>query len=360
MTASSGLSRGTLSHSQFGQLLPAYLQARDADTPLVLATLIHTEGSSYRKAGAQMLLTATGLQLGLLSGGCLESDLQNHAQQLLQQGHARRVRYDMRQDDDVFGLGAGCMGALDIFLMRCGPENHWQPLATLHDRWQQRRPGSQPCSLGLVVSAWHSGLPTGSVLLDDHSAITPTGAHCQHRLELSALPANRVIAHEGGELFVLTLRPPPQVLLLGAGVDARPLAQLIDFMGWHGTVYDHRPAYATATYFPTSTQVLCAPVTDLATQITLDTFDAAIIMSHHLVSDLRYLEALAPSRLAYLGLLGPPARTERLLAQLPPPVAGSLRARLHAPVGMNIGASTPEAIALAIIAEIHHCLANPA
>src|ERR1044071_9649317 len=115
------------------RLLPLFDRARASDEPLVLATVIRTGGSTYAKPGAQMLIAADGEYAGLLSGGCLEGDLREHARDVARTGAARIVSYDLRSTtDQLFGLGAGCEGAMDILLTRCGPAvEGWQPLTLM-------------------------------------------------------------------------------------------------------------------------------------------------------------------------------------------------------------------------------------
>jgi xanthine/CO dehydrogenase XdhC/CoxF family maturation factor len=137
-----------LIHTHFAQLLPLFERERVAGRATVLATIINTAGSTYRKAGAQMLIAQSGEYAGLLSGGCLEGDLREHAQQVLRTRKAQIVQYDMRSaDDQLFGLGAGCEGAMDILLQAAGSDNQWQPLAALQQHWQT----NQAVRVGLMV-----------------------------------------------------------------------------------------------------------------------------------------------------------------------------------------------------------------
>jgi xanthine/CO dehydrogenase XdhC/CoxF family maturation factor len=111
------------------RLLPLYDRARLSNEPLVLATVIRTGGSTYAKPGAQMLIASDGEYAGLLSGGCLEGDLREHARKVAATGKGRIVSYDLRTStDQLFGLGAGCEGAMDILLSRVSAPEHWQPL----------------------------------------------------------------------------------------------------------------------------------------------------------------------------------------------------------------------------------------
>ena len=159
--------------------------------------------------------------------------------------------------------------------------------------------------------------------------------------------------------LLVPLRLPPRLLVCGAGPDARPVVELAAFLAWRVTVVDHRSAYADAARFAPGTEVLETRPESLTADLQLDRYDAAVVMSHHLDSDLAYLRALAPTRVPYVGLLGPAARRERLLRDLGPS-ATPLQRRLRAPIGLDIGGRAAESIALAIVSEIHAVLAGRA
>ncbi len=348
-----------LIHTHFAQLLPLFERERGAGHVMVLATIVNTAGSTYRKAGAQMLIAQSGEYAGLLSGGCLEGDLREHAQQVARTRRAQIVQYDMRSaDDQLFGLGAGCEGAMDILLQAVSSDNQWQPLAELQQHWQANR----ATRVGLMVRSDRDDLPAGGVLLSNGCFITPHGEHRQTPLPtlrntLDSSSANVTQTLAGLQMFILESTPPPRLLILGAGPDTQPLASLAHFLGWKATVFDHRPAYATSSRFPDAEQVIAARPEQLQQRLSLNDYHAVVIMSHHLESDLQYLRHAAGCSAPYVGLLGPAARRERLFADMGSDI-GRLRERLHAPVGLNIGAITPEAIALAIISEIHQVLSR--
>jgi xanthine/CO dehydrogenase XdhC/CoxF family maturation factor len=320
------------------RLIPLFERARLSHEPLVLATVIRTGGSTYAKPGAQMLIALDGEYAGLLSGGCLEGDLREHARAVFETGDARIVSYDLRsKDDHLFGLGAGCEGAMDILLTRC-TAGDWQPLPSMERAW---RDGDES-RVAFVTASSPGGPPLGS-----------------HFPAARALPGNTVTRMEPGdvEVFVAAVAPPPRLLLLGGGPDARPVARLADFLGWRVVVVDHRPAYLDPARFPDSTRLVESSAAQVGAALRLEDYFAAIVMSHHLESDLHYLRALAASPVPYVGLLGPAARREKLLGDLGHP-APSLRARLRAPVGLDIGGRTPEAIALSIVGEVQAALAG--
>jgi xanthine/CO dehydrogenase XdhC/CoxF family maturation factor len=349
--------------SSLHRLLPLLDRERVLGRAVVLATVLQTAGSTYRKAGAQMLLARSGEYAGLLSGGCLEGDLREHARRVLELGRPQLVTYDMRGPEDLlFGLGAGCEGAMDIFLLPIGPHNDWQPLARLAESLEARRQDA----LAIVVESALAQVPPGTIAVASMPAAAPGLDEPRHPVITRLLAAARQASggprvswfdHSAGGVraFITPLVLPPALLVLGAGPDARPLVELAAFLGWHVTVADHRSAYADPLQFPRARRVLHARPEELPGLLEPAQFDAAIVMSHHLTTDLAYLRVLGSQRLSYVGLLGPAARRERLLSQLGAESAALLR-RLRAPVGLDIGARTPEAIALAIIAEVHAAL----
>jgi len=287
------------------QLLPLYQRERAAGRAMALALVLGTAGSTYSKSGALLLIAEDGEYEGLLSGGCLEGDLRERARAVIADGQSQRIAYDMRgPDDEIFGLGAGCEGAMDILMMRVSAASDWQPLSAIQQ----------------AVDA-------------------------NTRAELP-------IALDGAPPFMLTVEPPLRLLLLGAGPDAVPVFGIARQLGWKVTLFDHRAANLRPELFASAEALVLAPADTLATRLPLAGFNAAVVMSHHLQSDLAYLRALAHSAIGYVGLLGPAPRRERLRAELGDDAA-RLEGRLRAPVGLQLGGRAPASIALAIVAEIH-------
>ncbi len=319
--------------------------------PCALATIVGTQGSTYRKAGARMLIEADGTLTGLLSGGCLEHDLREHALAVLQTGTPRIVEYDMRRDDDlVFGIGAGCEGAMRVLVEAAGP-------GTSAARALSCAGATLATGQATALAVVHSGPDTE---LGTHAC--PTSADAVSAPELSEACATAVAVglsthlrwdndRTPKEAWIQYLAPAPRILICGAGPDVEPLVRLLRELRFPATLVDHRPAYADAGRFPGATVIL-GPAATLATHVRLGDYFAAVVMSHHLASDAAYLAVLADSPIEHVGLLGPRPRRERLLAQLGN-AALTLAPRLRGPVGLDIGAATPEGIALAIAAELH-------
>ncbi len=334
---------------------------RSKSEPLVLATIVNTSGSTYRKAGAQMLIAGDGNVAGLLSGGCLEGDLVAHSQEVLDSGRPKLVLYDTRTSDDlIWGIGLGCEGAMQILLTRLAADNNYQPFAFAEDLRETHRAGSYV----VVIESANPRFPLGTAYVDTQELPVRVLEALRHHAPLTGdgrVPRTTSLATmveaDDARFLVVPVEQPPRLLMLGAGPDALPLSEIAGLMGWHVTIVDHRAAYAVAAHFPRARVVECQPAANLAALLTRRYFDAAVVMSHHLVSDETYLAALADSDIPYVGLLGPAPRRVRLLRDIGERAA-RLTPRLYGPVGLDIGANTPETIALAIVSEIQAVLSG--
>jgi xanthine/CO dehydrogenase XdhC/CoxF family maturation factor len=341
--------------SLLGPLLPLFERERAAGRPLVLGVVLETVGSTYRKPGALMLIAADGNYAGLLSGGCLEGDLREHASSVRDSGEPRLVSYDLRGPDDLlWGLGVGCEGAMKILLLRAARSNGWQPLA----HFEQALKAHRATAVGIVVESAAPALPAGSIILPEQPA-QRSGPPAPDALQVALCEAARTggvgwidSAASDRKIFALPLALPPRILLLGAGPDTLPVVDFAARMGWKVTLADHRAAYAQPDHFPAAERVVLSRPDELGRQVDFSGYAAAVVMSHHLPSDLAYLRVLAATSIPYVGLLGPAIRREKLLSDLGAEGA-PLRQRLRAPVGLALGGRAPESIALAIVAEIH-------
>lgn len=297
--------------------------------PAVLATLVQVRGSSYRRPGARLFLTADGRRIGSISGGCLEEDVLARAQRVRESGLAEAVIYDTtRENDQIWGVGLGCHGVVRVLLERIQEPPEWarQLAANLHTR--------HPTRLA-VRHDGGDGRDWGTTLAG--KAIPSTDAH----------------------VFVHTIAPPRALVIFGAGDDVMPLVSLAKELGWHVTVADPRTDFASATRFPTADARVVAPADQLVERVNPDPAALAVVMTHHYVHDVPLLRGLLARPLAYLGLLGPKKRAEKILADLGREgvtISHPERARLHAPVGLDLGAETPAEVALAIVAEMQATL----
>lgn len=340
-------------------LIDAYWRLRNNTENVVLATIIETLGSTYQKAGARMLIADNGELKGLLGGGCFERDLIEQARSVFETENPKTLFYDMRSPDDaVWGLGLGCNGAVRILLQLLKADNDFQPLNRIVE-------ASESHTTGILATIYESDHPDYSIgdsyfmaepELDGLSqqGNTPESfaeAAKQTWMQRKACLKVCVIDRCPIKLFFDVIRPPAQLLVLGAGVDALPVVQLAKVLGWRVTVVDHRPDYVKPERFPAVDALLHSMPEDLQECLSLDRFDALVLMTHSIEYDERYLRVIATSRIPFIGLLGPVHRRDRLLDSLRADAPNI--AKVFGPVGLDIGAETPEEIALSIMAGIH-------
>ena len=345
-----------MNHKNLGSLFD---ECSGSGQSLVLAIVYATEGSTYSNAGAQMVITGGGIFQGMLSGGCLEGDLAERARAVADSTTPQAVTYDLGKDDDeLWGLGVGCDGLIRVFLQSLSPENNYQPFTSMQAAFN----GNDVQVCATVVGSNVAGLDAGCTLILNgrklHWSDIDEKHHEQiHTIADSVLQQRRSqtrrldIGGQSCEILFTLLRPYPKILVLGAGMDAVPLVRFLAEMGWRAFVSDHRPAYVESGNFSVADEVSCVGAEDIGEKFDLDQYDAAIVMSHHLLTDEHYLRQLAASRIPYIGLLGPQHRRERLTKNLGKD-GQALEGRLYGPAGLDINASGPASIALSIVAEL--------
>ncbi len=340
----------------------AVLRARRE--PAALATITRVNGSTYRRAGARLLIRQDGTTVGSISGGCLEGDVAEAAREVMESGQPRLLTYDLTADDDaVWGLGLGCNGAIDVFVEPVRPEAGLNIAALLQDTIDRRR----SAALATLITSSSGGAAVGSRLFVPADG-QATGSLGDPALDAKvvAMARSQIAARQsaivpleapgaGGDLFIEVLTPPIPLLVCGAGHDTLPLVRLAHGLGWWVMVADSRPAFATRDRFPEADEVFLAEDREVPTAVRIDRDTFAVVMTHNFLHDLELLRGLLQTPARYIGLLGPRARTDKLLAELAKQGQGlddAQRARLHGPVGLDTGADSPEEIALSIVAEI--------
>ena len=312
--------------SELSDLLDAADALASRSEPMALATVVATRGSTYRRAGARLLIPAEGEPIGNISGGCLEGDVARIGREALASGVPRTVEFDMTADADaVWGYGLGCNGAIELFV---------EPTAGALASVAALRSGQGAC---LVIPL--TGPDVGSHRLETDGAAS------------AALRAGtpRVEELAGERVYYEPLLPPFRLLVCGAGHDAIPLVRQAAELGWRVVVVDVRPALLTPERFPAAAEFASPDPDAAAAALAPNERTAAILMSHNYLRDIGYLRSLLDTPLAYLGVLGPRGRTEQMLTEMNRPEAIG---QLHAPAGLDIGAEGPDEVAHAIIAEI--------
>jgi xanthine dehydrogenase accessory factor len=316
----------------------------------VLATVVRVEGSAYRRPGARMLILGDGQTIGSVSGGCLERDVVYRAGAVAAGGEPVVVKYDSVSEEEAGPAASlGCGGTVEVLIESAagalGPPDHF---------WSRRRRGV----IASVIGRQNADVPLGCIAAMDedeeflsppqHSALSTQHFLLEARSILEARCSGCIRqAADGGwvDLFLELIERPVELILFGAGADAVPLAGLGRSLGWRVTVVDMRSGPASAgRKFDADALVRGLDNVQVAGGA------AVVVMNHNWNHDLAVLRKLANADLAYLGVLGPRRRTERLLNRLggaAPPAE-----RMHYPVGLDIGAETPQEVALAIVAEI--------
>jgi xanthine dehydrogenase accessory factor len=343
------------------QILDTFDRWRAERRALTLVTVYQTEGSTYSKAGHRILIADNNDYQGLVSGGCLEGDIAQQAGKVMQSGQCRTLTYDLRDEaDGLWGLGIGCNGVIKVLLQPLTDDNNYEPFRAIA-RCQRSVHGGH-CAI--FVASDIPDQPIGGTFVSSDSGTSSWAIaeprqkeieqHCRNMSSDSQSELREVRDTDGGTIQILCapIRPVPRLLVLGAGPDAVPLITMANTLGWFVTVADHRPGHIAHPGFADTTQTTCVEPQQLADTLALDEFSAALIMSHHLETDCTYLNQLAGSTIDYIGVLGPAERKNRLIAAMETPAPGFIQ-RLHGPVGLDIGAESPESIALSILAEIH-------
>jgi xanthine dehydrogenase accessory factor len=307
--------------SELAQILEAIEQWHSRGEPMALATIVATTGSTYRHAGARLLIPAEGTPIGNISGGCLEDDVARIGREVIANGIPRLTSFDLTADDDaVWGYGLGCNGSFEIFV---------EPTAGAVATAAALRQHDEGC-LATVLT----GPRVGSHRFEpdvDHGR-TP-----------------RILDDDGERVLHEPMLPPMRLIVCGAGHDAIPLVRQAAGLGWRVTVADVRRALLNSERFPGATDFCDADPEKAAEVLAPDGRSAAVLMSHNYLRDIAYLRSLLHAPLAYLGVMGPRGRTEQMLTEIGQQEA---LARVHAPAGLDIGAEGPEEVARAIVAEI--------
>ena len=350
--------------SELTRIAGALAAAARSGQPCVLVTVVRTEGSTYRRIGARLVVAADGARVGAVSAGCLEHEVVRRADGVSASGVPEVLQYDTRSPDDlVWGFGLGCGGLVEVLLEPLTPPE----AAAKASRLSSIADAQHRILLATVVRA-----PTGTGIgVGDQAVLTgptacldgfegPMHADLQ-RVARQVLRDGRSVAvcHSwtGVDVDVAyeVVVPRVRIAVCGAGVDARPVVAAARRLDWHVTLIDDRPAMAAVHRWPDADRIIVPLAAGVADSVGELDCEAAVIMSHNFERDLDFLEGWLYSAARYIGVLGPRHRTNALVAALRTrgvAIDAATRKRIHGPVGLDLGAETSEEIALAIIAEV--------
>ncbi|MBD1852459.1 XdhC family protein [Cyanobacteria bacterium FACHB-502] len=353
-------------------MLQAFEQIQNNGKRAVLATVVRTSGSVYRRPGARMLLTEDGEMTSAISGSCLEADILERSRSLFStDSDPILVRYDTTSNDDIlFGFGLGCNGIVDVlleslngavisqmlFVEDCLMMQQMGAIATIFsiDNVPDVKVGDRlMMKFNAPVINQITNLDVTQRIATD---VQKSLIEQQSCVQSYALSTGRI------DVLIEVIHPPVPLLIFGAGYDAIPVVQFAKQLGWHVTVIDHRPEQLTHDRFPLADQLLyCIPDPPNAYHHLLTPQTIAIVMTHRYLTDLAFLKTLIPAQLRYLGILGPKRRMQKLwedLAEHGVNPSSEHMQQLYNPIGLDIGAETPEEIALSIVAEIQAVLSE--
>ena len=355
--------------AELSQILLAARGVGREHEPLWLATVMRVKGSAYRHAGARMLFSSGQVLAGSVSGGCLEAGIVRKGPWLSRERPAC-ISFDGSHeagDDEEAPRGTGCDGIVDILIERVQFGTPCSPLSVIEDCLHSER----RTVLATVFQSNDPLAPVGARLtLDEHGEFSTHGLSgpawatlARASSEAMAAPGSgaRVIASDGIEALLEVIEPPPHLFVIGAGPDARPMVEFATALGFGVTVCETNARVAVRERFAQRASLHVGSIDSIASQIAARRTPVAVVMSHHYPTDLQALGMLLGSRAAYIGMLGPARRTRRMLQEMfgeGASLSHRDRARLRAPIGLDLGAETPAQIALSVIAEVQAVLAH--
>lgn len=342
-------------------IVGAYKAASATGRQVALATVVQVEGSSYRREGARMLIADDGQLTGAISGGCLEGDALRKALLVMAQQKPMLVTYDTAEEDDAkLGLGLGCNGIIHILIEPIDTTADTNPIELLEAVMLHR----EPSVLVTLFSFDKSAVQWGTCLLQQRNQFLVTNLYLPDLVESLTSAAAGVLGEGqtavrsyGGQTAMFhVVEPPVALMIFGGGNDAQPLTKLAAVMGWDVTVVDGRPVYGTSVRFPEATRVLVAKPDVALSALSPDNRTAVVLMTHNYHYDLDMLRQFLPMAVVpYIGVLGPKTKLQRMLDELATEgysYSEEQHDRVYGPTGLDIGAATPEEIALSILAEI--------
>lgn len=353
------------------EIVKSFDEAQKEGTQTALATVVHVDGSSYRRPGARMLITEDGQLTGAISGGCLEGDALRKALFAMIEKRTMLVTYDTMDDDDAkLGLGLGCNGIIQVLIEPINPAQPNNPIQLLKEITTHRqktvlitlfslenKKGPQPGTCLLLkddstIVESEKEIPLRNILLDDAK---------RSMLDQCSFFKNYVTEEQNITSFIEFVKPPVALVIVGAGNDVLPMVNMAAILGWDTTVVDGRATHATPERFVSACQVLISNPENVLEKIEIDEQTVFVVMTHNYNYDLAMLNALIKRNVVYVGMLGPRKKLDRILNELQENglrITEQQLSMIYGPVGLEIGAETSEEIALSVLAEIKAVLAG--
>jgi xanthine dehydrogenase accessory factor len=353
------------------EIIKAYDTAVKAGKRSALATVVHLNGSSYRRPGARMLVTEDGEMTGAISGGCLEGDALRKAMMVLSQQQSKLVTYDSNDEEDaIIGMQLGCEGIIQVLFEPLNPNEPNNPVQLLRKAVALRQ--KSVLATFFLFEDKRNEQPGTCLLLEENGNISGTipypeieenvmeNVHDAMQQQTS-LYKKCAVKNVSVTVFLEFLQPAISLVVIGAGNDAVPMMQIADALGWEVRIVDGRSTHAKPQRFVSACQVLVSKPEKVLEQIPIDDQTVFVMMTHNYNYDLAMLKALLLHKVTYIGMLGPKKKLDRMLDELRDDGIELTKEQLNAiygSVGLEIGAETAEEIALSIIAEIKAVLSH--
>ncbi|MBS1947277.1 MAG: XdhC family protein [Bacteroidetes bacterium] len=349
----------------------AFDEAQKQGKQAALATVVHVDGSSYRRPGARMLITEDGQLTGAISGGCLEGDALRKALLVMNRKKSMLVTYDTNEEDDAaFGAGLGCNGIIQVLIEPVNADDPVNAVELLKKTISRRR----AAVFATVFSLQHKReAQQGTCLLAMEDVAFLTGTDIKDIREVLLKEANQVLMNKKSSfknydsenrthtVFFEYIKPPVSLIVVGAGNDVMPMVAMAGILGWQITVIDGRSTHAKKERFLPECQVLLSKPEDLLKKIDIDDQTAFVLMTHNYHYDLAVLRELIKTKVPYIGSLGPKKKLNKMVMKLEEEgflLDSEQLKHVYGPSGLDIGAETPEEIALSILSEIKAVLSN--
>lgn len=353
------------------EIINAYNKASKNKKRLALATLVHLNGSSYRRPGARMIVDEEGQLTGAISGGCLEGDALRKAVFCIHTQTPKLVVYDTSDEEDAtIGIQLGCSGIIQVLFEPIDETDPLNPIELLKKAIQIRQ---NTVLVTLYVSKVNKGDTVGTTMLLEDSGefynnstfqFVPDSLMQDIRETLTVKKSSfKSYQHNDNKFnaFLSFISPPVSLVIVGAGNDAIPLQSIAETLGWEVTIVDGRHTYAKIERFSSACQIIVSKPEKVLQQIPIDEKTVFVLMTHNYNYDYAILKALLGKNVPYIGALGPKKKLDNMITDLKAEnifLNESQKNILYGPVGLEIGAETPAEIALSITSEIMSVINN--
>jgi len=353
------------------EIINAYNKASKNKKRLALATLVHLNGSSYRRPGARMIVDEEGQLTGAISGGCLEGDALRKAVFCIHTQTPKLVVYDTSDEEDAtIGIQLGCSGIIQVLFEPIDETDPLNPIELLKKAIQKRQ---NTVLVTLYASKIKKGDTVGtSMLLEDSGKFHNNSTFqlvpetlMQDIKETLTVKKSTFKSYQHNDktfnAFLSFISPPVSLVIVGAGNDAIPLQSIAETLGWEVTIVDGRHTYAKLERFSSACQIIVSKPEQVLQQIPMDDKTVFVLMTHNYNYDYAILKALLGENVPYIGALGPKKKLDNMIKDLQAEnifLNERQKNILYGPIGLEIGAETPAEIALSITAEIMSVMNN--